>query len=183
MSSESDTLILVNERDEAIGSADKAECHDGDGLLHRAFSVLIFNTRGELLLQERASGKRLWGGYWSNSCCSHPRLGESMAEASRRRVWEELGLSLELSYLYKFQYHAFFGDSGSERELCWVYLGVTDKRPSVNANEISRWRYIGRDELEHELENQPETFTPWFQMEWREIRNNYGAQLDALLHS
>ena len=181
VSSESDSLILVNDQDEQIGSADKASCHDGEGLLHRAFSVLLFNSEGDLLLQKRAAGKRLWGGFWSNSCCSHPRLGESMEEASQRRVWEELGLRAELTYLYKFQYHANFGDLGSERELCWVFAGVCSDEPSVNANEISEWRYISAAELDEQLIQNRDDFTPWFKMEWERINQQYANVIDSLL--
>lgn len=181
VSSDDELLILVNERDEEVGSADKATCHDGDGLLHRAFSVLLFNSRGELLLQKRASSKRLWGGYWSNSCCSHPRAGESMAEASQRRVREELGLSAELTYLYKFQYLARFGDLGSENELCSIYIGVSDDVPSTNSNEISEWRYVSRADLDRELSQSPEAYTPWFKLEWQEVCSKYSEQLSAIL--
>lgn len=180
VSSDSDQLILVNEHDEEIGSADKLVCHDAEGMLHRAFSVLIFNDKGELLLQKRAAEKRLWGDYWSNSCCSHPRLGETMAEASQRRLWEELGLKAELTYLYKFQYHANFGDAGSEHELCWVYIGRCNDQPSTNSNEISECRYISPAALEAELECNEDAFTPWFKLEWQAIRDNYSAQLEAL---
>jgi len=142
-------------------------------LLHRAFSILIFDSKGRLLLQQRSADKRLWGGYWSNSCCSHPRKGESMREATARRMQEELGLVTELTYLYKFQYSASFGELGTERELCSVYAGVCDDVPQVNINEISSWRYITRSELECELTNTPEKFTPWFKLEWKEIITYY----------
>lgn len=181
VSSESDSLILVNENDDEIGFADKATCHDGEGLLHRAFSVLIFNSRGELLLQRRAPGKRLWGDYWSNSCCSHPRQGEDMESASARRLWEELGLKAELRFLYKFQYAARFGDAGSERELCWVYAGISDQTPSTNSNEISDWRYVSPQALDNELAVSSDQFTPWFKMEWREIVNTHMASINALI--
>lgn len=180
VSSDSDQLILVNEQDEEIGCADKLACHDGEGLLHRAFSVLIFNSKGELLLQKRAEQKRLWGGYWSNSCCSHPRHGESMEEASQRRVLEELGLHATLCYLYKFQYQANFGEEGSENELCWVYIGLSDDEPITNPNEISAWRYVSPDALDDELELSPAAFTPWFKMEWQEIKRVHSAAMASL---
>ena len=99
-----DSLILVDDADRELGSLTKAACHDGDGVLHRAFSLLIFNDAGELLLQQRAPTKRLWPLYWSNSCCSHPRWAESMEAATRRRLYEELGLRCPLQFLFKFQY-------------------------------------------------------------------------------
>ena len=98
VSCESENLILVDQQDREIGTLDKAACHDGQGMLHRAFSLFIFNSQGELLLQKRSSQKRLWGGYWSNSCCSHPRQGEEYEIAIRRRLKEELGIQTELKY-------------------------------------------------------------------------------------
>ncbi len=177
VSSESEPLILVNSQDEEVGFANKSASHDGEGMLHRAFSILIFNTQGELLLQQRAPGKRLWGNYWSNSCCSHPRMGESMEQATQRRLWEELGLETELSFLYKFEYHCLFGDAGAEHELCWVYVGISDQEPSTNTNEIAQWRYISQADLEQELATTPEVFTPWFKLEWERIKADFGQHL------
>ena len=185
VSSDAEALILVDEDDQPIGTASKGECHDGHGLLHRAFSLFIFNEDGELLLQQRADGKRLWGGYWSNSCCSHPRAGEEMDEAVHRRLAQELGMTAELDYIYKFQYQADFGDAGAEHELCWVYLGraITDVQP--NRTEIASHRYISAVELDEELQAQPDRFTPWFKMEWQALKQNhrqrllsYGVDLD-----
>lgn len=181
VSSESELLILVDENDVELSPVNKATCHDGGGMLHRAFSVLIFNSKGELLLQKRAPGKRLWGDFWSNSCCSHPRWGETMHEASRRRLWEELGLRADLTFLYKFQYHADFGKAGAEHELCWVYIGLSDEHPSTNFNEVSEWRYISAEDLNSELDTNSQVFTPWFKMEWQAIQNNYQAYLSELL--
>ena len=118
VSSEREQLILVDESDNEIGHLSKAECHDGQGVLHRAFSVFLFDSQGRLLLQRRSAGKRLWPGYWSNSVCSHPRRGESMALATERRVQEELGVTVELQYVYRFRYQVEFGEAGSEHELC-----------------------------------------------------------------
>ncbi len=181
VSFDSDQLILVNSEDDELGSADKLSCHDGNGVLHRAFSVLLFNAKGELLIQKRANEKRLWGGFWSNSCCSHPRKGETMDEACDRRMLEELGVRAKLRYLYKFEYHANFGNLGAEHELCWVYIGRCDDEPKINVNEASEWRHIAPENLEAELKSAPETYTPWFKMEWDEIRNQYQSCLDELL--
>ena len=121
---DSEALILVDEADREVGHLSKAQCHDGQGVLHRAFSLLIFNGEGELLLQQRAASKRLWPLYWSNSCCSHPRRAESMETAIHRRLHEELGLRCPLQFLFKFQYQAQFESAGSEQELCSeVFIG------------------------------------------------------------
>lgn len=180
VSSDSDLLILVNSDDEVVGSADKLSCHDGAGVLHRAFSILLFNEQGEILLQKRAATKRLWGGYWSNSCCSHPREGETMQQACQRRMAEELGLSAELEFLYKFEYHAQFDAEGAEHELCWVYIGQCNMEPAVNVNEVSDWRYVSVAQLERELVDEPDSFTPWFKQEWRTLLENYSSNLAKL---
>ncbi len=142
VSSESELLILVDEHDNEIGFESKGRCHDGDGILHRAFSLFVINDRDEVLLQQRSADKRLWPLYWSNSCCSHPRRGESLALASERRLHEELGLRCRFEFLYKFQYDAPFGDLGSENELCSVFLGRTRPLAAGVISEIADWRYL-----------------------------------------
>lgn len=170
VSSEREELILVDDQDREIGFQSKADCHDRDGLLHRAFSLFVFNRDGEVLLQRRAANKRLWPLYWSNSCCSHPRRGEDMEEAVHRRLYQELRIRSELNYLYKFQYAASFGAAGSERELCWVYAGLSEDPVRANATEISEWRYVSPLQLDNELQRRPERFTPWFKLEWPRVQ-------------
>lgn len=177
ISDERDLLILVDDHDNELGALDKGSCHDGDGILHRAFSLFIFDSANRLLLQQRAAGKRLWPGFWSNSCCSHPRVGESMETAVHRRLDQELGLSCALRRLFKFQYSARYGSAGSEHELCSVYVGRSDGEPKVNATEISAWRWIGLGDLDAELARTPDHFTPWFKLEWARIRNDHGDAL------
>jgi isopentenyl-diphosphate delta-isomerase len=160
VSSESEELILVDKDDREQGYLSKASCHDGDGLLHRAFSAFLFNAAGELLLQQRAESKRLWPGYWSNSCCSHPRRGESMDTATGRRLSEELNLAADL-------------------RLCHVFLGRIHDDVRANAEEISATRFISADELNRELEENPERFTPWFKLEWDALNGEHADLLDA----
>ncbi len=183
VSFDSERLILVDAADNEIGSKRKDACHDGDGILHRAFSAFIFNRDGELLLQQRASGKRLWPGYWSNSCCSHPRLGETMAVAVQRRLIQELGIKAQVEFLYKFQYQATFGELGSENELCSVFLGRSDDTPEVNSSEIANWRFVGPLEFSTELNEQPEHFTPWCKMEWQALNSEYSQSLAAFIQA
>ena len=178
VSNASEQLILVDEQDREIGFKAKADCHTGSGVLHRAFSIFVFNSRQELLLQQRSRSKMLWPGYWSNTCCSHPRRGEAMATAVTRRLEQELGFTCPLQYLYKFKYHAQFGAVGAEHELCSVYFGRYDGPVDVNVNEIAAWRFVGVEALEAELAAAPDTFTPWFKMEWVHIKANY---LDGML--
>ncbi|MCF6227025.1 MAG: isopentenyl-diphosphate Delta-isomerase [Xanthomonadales bacterium] len=180
-----ESLILVNSDDEILGYASKDEAHNGAGLLHRAFSLFIFNSRGELLLQQRAQKKRLWGGYWSNSVCSHPRQGEDIETATQRRLHEELGLSCALQYLYKFEYQAAFSDQGAENELCSVFIGhyddTTEQTVTVNPNEIAAWRWISPQQLNCELAQQPKIFTPWFIMEWQTLKQDWANNVQQII--
>lgn len=177
-----ETVIRVDANDREIGTAAKGASHDGAGLLHRAFSVHIVDPLGRILVQRRSAGKRLWPGFWSNSCCSHPRPGEATAEAVRRRVGEELGLAIEApEYLYKFQYHAAFGAAGSEHEICWVYLARSAQDPTPNPVEIAEWGWWSPAELSRRLADDGERlFTPWFRQEWAELRGRFAARLAAL---
>jgi isopentenyl-diphosphate delta-isomerase len=180
VSNASEQLILVDDLDREIGFKAKTEAHTGKGVLHRAFSVFVFNSANEVLLQQRSLSKMLWPGYWSNACCSHPRRGETMTEAVRRRLEQELGFECPVEYLYKFKYHAQYEGIGAEHELCSVYYGRYDGAVDVNVNEIAAWRFVGVTALERELKSKPETFTPWFKMEWVHIKANY---LDGMLAS
>ena len=175
VSSDAEELILVDGNDRETGHLSKAACHDGDGVLHRAFSLFLFNSRGELLLQQRASSKRLWPGYWSNSCCSHPRRGESRETATLRRLQDELNVEAELEFVYRFQYQARFDEFGSENELCHVYLCRVHVGMQANSEEIAALRFVSAEDLDAELAKQPDRFTPWFRLEWRELQCDHAA--------
>jgi isopentenyl-diphosphate delta-isomerase len=176
--SDSESLILVDEADHEVGHLDKAQCHQGQGVLHRAFSLLIFNDAGELLLQQRSASKRLWPLYWSNSCCSHPRRAETMEAAIHRRLYEELGLRCPLQFLFKFQYQAQFDAAGAEQELCSVFVGRTSDPVRIEPSEILAWRWISPESLQAELAgSEAGTFTPWFVMEWERIWRDHRAVL------
>jgi isopentenyl-diphosphate delta-isomerase len=177
VSSESEELILVNRDDEEIGYTSKADAHDGAGKLHRAFSLFLFNDAGELLLQQRAIDKRLWGGYWSNSCCSHPRRGETLAVATSRRLRDELNFDTNLEHVYSFCYAARFSEAGSENELCHVFLGRASDDLRPNDSEIAAVRYVSPAALDEEFGTYPERFTPWFKQEWQELQSTYREQL------
>lgn len=177
VSDDAERLILVDDQDQIVGHLDKAACHDGNGTLHRAFSLFIFNAKGELLIQQRAAGKRLWPKFWSNSCCSHPREAETLDVAVVRRCEQELGFSTTLQYLYKFTYQAQYQNLGSEHELCSVYVGLFDGEPNVNPTEIQAWRWINRADLNDALNNPAEPFTPWFRMEWARLNDEFALDL------
>ena len=181
VSSEGEELILVDEQDNEIGFRSKADCHDGDGLLHRAFSLFLFNEKGQLLLQQRSEKKRLWPGYWSNSCCSHPRRGETLSIATMRRLDDELNVSADLKLIYNFKYQANFQGIGSENELCHVFLGKLKDKVNPNQNEIQRIRYLEANDLDIELNKRPEEFTPWFLKEWKTLREEYDLELASYL--
>jgi isopentenyl-diphosphate delta-isomerase len=171
----------VDEADREIGHLDRANCHAGSGVLHRAFSLFIFNRDGELLVQQRSGNKRLWPLYWSNSCCSHPRRAESMDTAVHRRLHEELGLTCPLRFLFKFQYQAQFDAGTAERELCSVYIGRSDGRVRADPAEIHAWRWIDTAVLESQMAS-PDAprFTPWFRLEWERLWREHRAELLVL---
>jgi isopentenyl-diphosphate delta-isomerase len=181
ISPDSDPLILVDEADRVVGHMSKARCHQGGGILHRAFSLLIFNDAGELLLQQRAVSKRLWPRYWSNSCCSHPRRDETMEAATKRRLYEELGLRCPLHFLFKFQYQAQFDAFGAEHELCSVFIGRATDQLTINRNEIRASRWITPEALQAEMSGSGTgNFTPWFILEWERIWRDHRAAVRAL---
>ncbi len=164
-----DHLILVDENDQEIGSALKKDCHIGNGILHRAFSVFIFNEENEVLLQQRSEEKMLWGKFWSNACCSHPKLGETIEDAAQRRIKEELSIEAKLNFLFKFEYQEKFEDIGSENELCHVLIGKCDEEPNFDPNEISDLKYLSIEEMTRSIEESPNQYTPWLKIEWSKI--------------
>jgi len=181
VAADSEPLILVDETDREVGHLSKARCHQGRGVLHRAFSLLIFNDAGEWLLQQRAPSKRLWPLYWSNSCCSHPRRAETLEAAIHRRLYEELGLRCPLHFLFKFQYQAQFDAAAAEHELCSVFIGRSTGPVSINQNEIVAWRWSTPEALRAEMTGPgAESFTPWFVLEWQRIWQDHREVILAL---
>lgn len=179
-----DSLILVDSNDVEIGRAPKSECHRGDGMRHRAFSVVLFDGAGGVLIQERADAKPLWPGFWANSVCSHPRAGEEIEAAARRRVRDELGVeSPPLTKIYRFEYRAQFEDRGTEHEVCSVFVGRIDRAVELqpDPSEVARWEWIDEDALDQEMQAEARPFSPWFRLEWAELRNRYGSEVKAAL--
>ncbi len=172
-----DLLVLVDAADREAGFLSKEECHRGSGILHRAFSVFLFNHQGELLIQQRSAAKPLWPLHWANSCCSHPRRGENVADAVHRRIAEELSLSAEVRFLYKFEYQATYGTVGAEHELCWVFTGSTRGEPRANAGEVAAWRWITPEALSAGIATDPAAYTPWLRLEWAEITARHLPQI------
>jgi isopentenyl-diphosphate delta-isomerase len=173
----------VNERDEALGPARRGDCHAGPGILHRAFSIYLFDARGQALLQRRSGAKRLWPLFWSNACCSHPRWGEPVEVAAHRRVREELGVDAALRELFRFQYHAVYDAAGSERELCSVWVGRIAAPPRHDEREIAELRFASAAEIDDAIEGEPERYTPWFRLGWERLRREHWGEIAALLGS
>ncbi|WP_295539653.1 isopentenyl-diphosphate Delta-isomerase [uncultured Thiohalocapsa sp.] len=175
-------LILVDGEDNVTGYETKANAHLGDGLLHRAFSIFLFTEQDEVLLQQRSGEKPLWPLYWSNSCCSHPRRGESYEQAVHRRLREELAVDADLEFLYRFQYQAAFRDAGAEHELCSVFVGKVPSsvRIDVNPSEIAAWQWLPCVDVDRLTQQHPDRVTPWFVMEWRRLRTEFWPAIHGL---
>jgi isopentenyl-diphosphate delta-isomerase len=154
-------VILVDEQDKAIGKMEKHQAHV-EGVLHRAFSIFIFNSEKELLLQKRASSKYHCGGLWTNACCSHPRENENTQDAANRRLEEEMGMQCSLTPIFTFVYKAGFENGLTEHEFDHVFFGESNQTPKINTEEVEAYRYISMDDLQQEIKEFPEKFTPWF---------------------
>ncbi|MYE91072.1 isopentenyl-diphosphate Delta-isomerase, partial [Candidatus Poribacteria bacterium] len=156
-------VILVDSMGREIGTEEKLKAHR-EGKLHRAFSIFIFNTRGELLLQKRSATKYHSGGLWTNTCCSHPRLGESHYCAARRRLNEEMGFDCELTELFSFIYHAELENHLFEHELDSVFVGRYNGQPVPNPAEVDDWQWRDTEKLKRDVGNNPEHYTYWFRL-------------------
>jgi len=156
-------LILVDKNDKQIGNEEKVRCHLPDGKLHRAFTILLFDKEGRLLLTQRSMSKMLWPGDWDGTVASHPRQSETYVSSAERRLPEELGLSCKLDYLFKFEYHVPYKNIGSENEVCGTLIGTLDDLSKIKLveDEISAVRWITLEKLLSEIESSPETFCPW----------------------
>lgn len=156
-------VILVDEKDQEIGSMNKMEAHHG-AHLHRAISVFITNTKGEWLLQQRTVEKYHSKGLWSNTCCSHPAPGEKTDEAAARRLMQEMGIAAELTDMFSFTYKAKLENGLTEHEIDHVFWGTTDDLPQPNPHEVMGYRYIDYASLKEEISTNPGLYTEWFKM-------------------
>jgi isopentenyl-diphosphate delta-isomerase len=159
-----DQIIQVDANDRELGFIDKSKAHEGEGILHRAFSIVVVNGRGEMLIQKRSSRKPLWGSYWANACCSHQRKGETLEEAVHRRIQEEVGLDCELREIFSFLYHAHFEDKGSENEIDHVFMGTYDGDVTPNPDEIAETKWIRFEDLRRDIAENPGVYAPWFRI-------------------
>ncbi|MDE3214217.1 MAG: isopentenyl-diphosphate Delta-isomerase [Bacteroidota bacterium] len=161
-------VILVDENDVQTGTIEKMEAHR-QGLLHRAFSIFIFNSRGDFLLQQRAPGKYHNGGLWTNTCCSHPGPGETVMEAASRRLVEEMGFTTRLSPVFSFVYKTTFDNGLSEHEYDHVFTGIYDGPLNPDPLEASDFRYVDLPTLEGWMKTSPAQFTHWFKIAFPQV--------------
>ena len=155
---EKDKVILVNEHDDMVGVMEKMEAHR-QGLLHRAFSIFIFNSKGEMLLQQRAISKYHSGGLWTNACCSHPMPGEKTIDAAQRRLKEELGFETPVEKIFDFVYKAEFDNGLIEHEFDHVFAGEYDGQLSINPDEVNEFCYKELSEIKNTLQTHPQKYT------------------------
>jgi len=156
-------VVLVNEKDEKIGLMPKQEAHE-KGLLHRAFSVFIFNNKNELMLQQRALHKYHSPGLWTNTCCSHQRDGETSVDAGKRRLFEEMGFTTHLKETTSFIYKAPFDNGLTEHELDHILIGHFEGIPQINHEEVAAWKWMDLEEVKSDIQNNPEIYTAWFKI-------------------
>ncbi len=156
-------LILVDKNDNPIGLEEKVKCHLPNGKLHRAFTALIFDKEGRLLITRRSQSKMLWPGDWDGTVASHPREKETYVSSAERRVPEEIGISCKFDYLFKFEYHVPYKDIGSENEICATLLGIVEKSSKLNLvkEEIDETKWITADELIQDIQKHPKIYCPW----------------------
>lgn len=178
MSFQKDHVILVNEKDEWVGTMEKLAAHR-DGVLHRAFSVFVMNDKNEILIQQRADNKYHSGGLWSNTCCSHPLPGESTLSGAHRRLKEELGFDCQLEPLFHLRYKSEVGNELVENEYDYIYYGRYNGNVSPNMDEVKNYKFVSLHELEEWLNTQPNEFTTWFQIALPQFLASYKALLQA----
>ena len=171
-----ENVVLVDEQDQVLGTMEKMEAHE-KGLLHRAFSVFVFNDRNELMLQRRALGKYHSGGLWTNTCCSHPRLDETYENAAHRRLLEEMGFDCELEAAFQFIYKAELDRGLTEHELDQVFFGQTNVIPFVNPIEVHEYKYISLEELDKEMIEKPDLYTEWFKIIYQKVKGRWDKYL------
>jgi isopentenyl-diphosphate Delta-isomerase len=164
-------LILVDENDVPIGTIEKMEAHQR-ALLHRAFSVFIFNSKGEMLLQQRAINKYHSGGLWTNACCSHPYEGQEIKWAAEKRLQEEMGFSASLSKAFSFIYKAVFDNGLTEHEYDHVFIGIYEGNIVPDKAEVADYCFMTMDAIENALQSHPQKYTAWFKIAFEKLTSH-----------
>lgn len=167
-----ETVILVNEADEVVGTGEKMRTHVV-GALHRAFSIFVFNSSGKLLVQKRSRSKYHSGNLWSNTCCGHPRPGESIKEASHRRLKEEMGFDCELKEIFSFIYRAELDNDLLEHEYDHVLVGTFNDDPKPNSDEVDDWEWVDPLTIKKRIRDNPDKYTYWLRLSLHEVINIY----------
>ncbi|MDG2372522.1 MAG: isopentenyl-diphosphate Delta-isomerase [Flavobacteriaceae bacterium] len=163
-------VILVDSQDQILGTMPKMEAHE-KGVLHRAFSIFILNSKRKILLQKRAKNKYHSSGLWTNTCCSHQRINETSISAGNRRLKEEMGIDTNLEEIFTFKYKATFANGLTEHELDHILIGFTEKKPIINTDEVSDWKWENIDFIHQDLSNNPNKYTIWFKIIFDEFIN------------
>ncbi len=161
-------VILVDKNDQPLGIMDKLEAHE-KGLLHRAFSVFVFNDQGQLMVHQRALTKYHSPGLWTNTCCSHQQKGETSLEAAHRRLEEEMGFDCDMEEIFEFVYRAEFSNGLTEHEYDHVFIGHFNELPNINPDEVNAWKWIDPKELSADLLANPSAYTEWFKLSWERV--------------
>ncbi len=156
-------VVLVDAKDRELGLMEKMEAHR-KGCLHRAFSVFVFNSKNELLLQRRAFSKYHSGGLWTNTCCSHPRKGESCTEGAHRRLQEEMGFTCALKHAFSFTYRSALNNGLIEHEFDHVFMGHFDGEPAINKTEVEEWKPVAMEVVRKDMHQHPDHYTVWFRI-------------------
>ena len=167
-------VVLVDQDDQKLGLMEKQQAHVV-GLLHRAFSVFVFNSNGELMIQQRAASKYHSPTLWTNTCCSHPRDNETYDQAAHRRLQEEMGFDCDLEFKFSFIYKAHLDNNLTEHELDHVFIGTFDEEPQLNPDEVMAYRWVDLMDLKKDIEKNPQNYTAWFKI----IFENYVSYIEA----
>lgn len=167
-------VVLVDQDDQKLGLMEKQQAHVA-GLLHRAFSVFVFNSKGELMIQQRAANKYHSPTLWTNTCCSHPRDNETYEQAAHRRLQEEMGFDCQLDFKFSFIYKAHLDNNLTEHELDHVFIGTFDDEPNLNPDEVMAYRWVELQDLKKDMEKNPQNYTAWFKI----IFEHYVSYIEA----
>lgn len=157
-------LILVDKKDKIVGYGNKEKCHRGRGILHRAFTIFISNSKNQVLIQKRSQNKLLWPLFWETSCSSHPQKGENIFKTAKKRLKKELGVNCQLKLVAKFQYQTSYKDIGSENEICSILTGRYDGIIRPDPKEVADWKWAGLKELKKDIIKNPRKYTLWLKM-------------------
>ncbi len=165
-------VVLVDKNDRDLGIMEKMKAHI-EGVLHRAFSIFIFNSKGELMIHQRALTKYHSPGLWTNTCCSHPQLNQSVLDNAHTRLQEEMGFDCGFSEAFTFLYNAEVGQGLIEHEFDHVFIGISESQPNINPDEVESWKYMSMDDLRTDIKDNPAIYTVWFKIAFEEVSEHF----------